>query len=57
MNESKAKRIAYQIIQGINSAVLPISSLQMTVSQIRTGWSVSLATAQAIQWILTENYK
>jgi hypothetical protein len=54
---NKATRIARQIVNGINSASLPKSALQMTVAQIRAGWSVSAATAQEIQWILSDNWK
>ena len=54
---SKAQRIANQVVSGINSGALPKSSLQMTISQIRAGWSVSAVTAQEIHWILTENWK
>ena len=57
MKENKAQRIAKTIVNGINAAVLPKTSLQMTVKQIRAGWSVTAATAQEIRWILTENWK
>tara|TARA_R110000868_G_scaffold135931_1_gene348635 strand:- start:439 stop:612 length:174 start_codon:yes stop_codon:yes gene_type:complete len=57
MKSNQAQRIAKTIVNGINAAVLPKSSLQMTVKQIRYGWSVTAATAQEIRWILTENWK
>jgi len=57
MKENKAHRIAKTIVNGVNAAVLPASSLQMTVQQIRAGWNVTTVTAQEIRWILTENWK
>jgi len=57
MKENKAQRIAKTIANGVNAAVLPASSLQMTVQQILAGWNVTSATAQEIRWILTENWK
>ena len=56
-NTNKAQRIAKAIVTGINAAVLPKSALQMTVQQIRAGWSVTAGTAQEIRWMLTENWK
>jgi hypothetical protein len=57
VKENKAQRIAKTVVSGINAGALPKSSLQMTVEQIRAGWSVTAATAQEIRWILTENWK
>jgi len=57
MLTNKAQRIAKIILDGINAATLPKSALQITVSQIRKSWKVTVAEAQEIRWILTENFK